>query len=323
MFGFIEILKAIAAILITNSHFGHIWPISAMATGGMLGDVIFFAVSGFCLYNLKQSFPIWYLKRIFRIYPVVWLVTAIALVAGLMNVGSAWDVAKLFVYPTYYHFIGSIMLLYIFYYVFLFLHHRFGVKLQYIMIAVFAIEIICYLVAFDRTAYKIDVVEDYMAKFLFMESMLVGAFFRERINNSKRSGSIVGAVLALVISVVLYFVSAFAFRRYEILSQFQIISHIVTFAFVIALLNLFVLMEEKNKIRLDNPFGKVIKLLSKTTLEIYLVQYLVYYLLPNMIFPLNLVVTVPLILISAFAVHIVCNFTTKQLNKILEQKHDQ
>ena len=313
MFGFIDILKAIAAILITNSHFGHIWPIPAMATGGMLGDVIFFAVSGFCLYSLKQSFPIWYLKRIFRIYPVVWLVTAIALIIGYMSVSDIWDVVKLFVYPTYYHFIGSIMLLYIFYYVFLFLHHRFGVKLQYIMIAVFVIEIICYLFVFDRSVYKIDVVEDYMAKFLFMESMLVGAFFRERINNSKRNGSIIGAVIALVISVILYFACAFTFRRYEVLSQFQIISHIVTFAFVFALLNLFVLLEEKNRIRLDNPFGKVIKLLSKTTLEIYLVQYLVYYLLPSMIFPLNL-------LISAFAVHFVCNFITKHLNKLLEQK---
>lgn len=320
MFGFIEILKAIAAIFITNSHFGHIWPIPAMATGGMLGDVIFFAVSGYCLYNLKQSFPIWYLKRIFRIYPVVWLVTAIALAIGYMSVSNVWDVVKLFVYPTYYHFIGSIMLLYIFYYIFLFLHHRFGVKLQYIMIAVFAAEIICYLFVFDRSVYKIDVVEDYMAKFLFMESMLAGAFFRERINNGKRNGSIAGAVIALVISVVLYFASAFAFRRYAALSQFQIISHIVTFAFVIALLNLFVLLEEKDKIRLDNPFGKLIKLLSKTTLEIYLVQYLVYYLLPSMVFPLNLVVTILLILIAALAVHFICNFITKHLNKLLEQK---
>ena len=319
MFGFIEILKAIAAILITNSHFGHIWPSSAMATGGMLGDVIFFAVSGFCLYNLKQSFPIWYLKRIFRIYPVVWLVTAISLLVGLVSIGNAWDSVKLFVYPTYYHFIGSIMLLYISYYIFLFLHHRFGVKLQYIMIAVFAAEIICYLFVFDLSVYKIDVVEDYMAKFLFMESMLAGAFFRERINNGKRNGSIAGAVIALVISVVLYFASAFSFRRYAALSQFQIISHIVTFAFVIALLNLFVLLEEKNRIRLDNPFGKVIKLLSKMTLEIYLVQYLVYYLLPSIMFPLNLVVTILLILISAFAVHFVCNFITKHLNKLLEQ----
>lgn len=320
MFGFIDILKAIAAILITNSHFGHIWPIPAMATGGMLGDVIFFAVSGFCLYSLKQSFPIWYLKRIFRIYPVVWLVTAIALIIGYMSVSNIWDIVKLFVYPTFYHFIGSIMLLYIFYYVFLFLHHRFGVKLQYIMIVVFAIEIICYLFAFDRSVYKIDVVEDYMAKFLFMESMLAGAFFREKIINSKHNGSVVRGVLALVISVAVYSVSAFLFRRYEVLSQFQIISHIVTFAFVVALLYLFVMLEEKNKIRLDNAFGKVIKLLSKTTLEIYLVQYLVYYLLPSIMFPLNLVVTILLILISAFAVHFVCNFITKHLNKLLEQK---
>ena len=34
MYSFVDLLKAMAALLITNSHYGEIWPISALATGG-------------------------------------------------------------------------------------------------------------------------------------------------------------------------------------------------------------------------------------------------------------------------------------------------
>ena len=53
MIFYITVLRAIAAILITNAHYTNIYPIEIIANGGLLGDVIFFAVSGFCLYNKK------------------------------------------------------------------------------------------------------------------------------------------------------------------------------------------------------------------------------------------------------------------------------
>ena len=83
MYVFIYWIKAIAAILITNSHYGRIWPTSAMAFGGMLGNCLFFATAGFLLWNLKDSFPLWYCKRILRIYPVFWL--AVLLVVYVLS----------------------------------------------------------------------------------------------------------------------------------------------------------------------------------------------------------------------------------------------
>ena len=47
MYSFISWLRLLATLLITNSHLGNIWPSSALATGGLLGNVIFFAASGF------------------------------------------------------------------------------------------------------------------------------------------------------------------------------------------------------------------------------------------------------------------------------------
>lgn len=70
----IDIIKFIAAIIITNSHFGNIYPSSLqpLATGGAIGDALFFFCSGFTLF-LKPigRFDNWYKKRISRIYPTI------------------------------------------------------------------------------------------------------------------------------------------------------------------------------------------------------------------------------------------------------------
>ena len=36
---FINLLRVLAAVCITNSHFANVWPVSGIASGGMLGDV--------------------------------------------------------------------------------------------------------------------------------------------------------------------------------------------------------------------------------------------------------------------------------------------
>ena len=79
MIYFATVLRALAAMLITNSHYTGVYPTDFIANGGLLGNVIFFAVSGFCLCNPKQSFPRWYGKRIVRMYPQIWIITALYL----------------------------------------------------------------------------------------------------------------------------------------------------------------------------------------------------------------------------------------------------
>jgi peptidoglycan/LPS O-acetylase OafA/YrhL len=65
-------LRALAAILITNSHYTGVYPIDLIANGGLLGDVLFFSLSGFVLVNIRVNFVEWYKKRILRIYPSIW-----------------------------------------------------------------------------------------------------------------------------------------------------------------------------------------------------------------------------------------------------------
>ena len=83
---FINYLKAIAVLLVLNSHLDSIYPISALGFGGGLGNALFFCVSGYTwagLHSKKKSFGSWYLNKIKRI----WVPTAFAnLVFVLMEI---------------------------------------------------------------------------------------------------------------------------------------------------------------------------------------------------------------------------------------------
>lgn len=68
----IDILKFIAVLLVVNSHMDGLYPNPKFATGGAIGDVLFFFCSGYTL-SLKtfHSFTSYYKKRINRIYPSI------------------------------------------------------------------------------------------------------------------------------------------------------------------------------------------------------------------------------------------------------------
>ena len=86
----IDILKFIAVLLITWSHFeAPLGKYQALATGGAFGDSLFFFMSGYTLLlsNRKTTFLNWYKRRINRIYPTVfaWALIVAVLLGGKSN----------------------------------------------------------------------------------------------------------------------------------------------------------------------------------------------------------------------------------------------
>ncbi|MDO5041777.1 MAG: hypothetical protein Q4D95_06780, partial [Peptoniphilus sp.] len=63
----INIMRACAALLIINSHYDDIYPFPALATGGAIGNAIFFAVSGFCSYPIAKEIMPWIVKKIIKV----------------------------------------------------------------------------------------------------------------------------------------------------------------------------------------------------------------------------------------------------------------
>ena len=79
---FISLMLFCATCLITNSHFDPLYPsaLSFLSTGGMIGNGLFFFVSGYTLFSSVQrsarsrnSTIYWFARRILRIYPTYWI----------------------------------------------------------------------------------------------------------------------------------------------------------------------------------------------------------------------------------------------------------
>lgn len=109
----IDILKFIAVFLVMDSHMEMCYPkYQFLATGGGIGDALFFFASGFTLFlGRDMRFDQWYKRRINRIYPSI---LAAAIVAYFIW-GFEENIGDILIGKRYW-FIGCIMVYYVFLY---------------------------------------------------------------------------------------------------------------------------------------------------------------------------------------------------------------
>ncbi len=305
-FYFITLLRAFAAIIITNAHYTGIYPSDIIANGGLLGDVIFFSVSGFCLANPKLPFGKWYPKRLSRIYVVVWIATLFYMIIGSWQVNNFVDCIKWFIHPTKYHFIASISLLYIpLYYVAK--HVKLDKKMWALLSAgLLAVQSVLYFGVYDNQYYHIDNVRQPMIEFLFFQSMLMGLFFREELSRgtlavkkSRWLWIVLGALL------IIYFGSKMLFVKQACLSEFQLLNQVILLFLLFVLFICANTLEDKLHNIENTKFWKGVVFLSDRTLEIYCVQYVIIDAVRGwgLAFPFNWALLTSLILIAATALH--------------------
>lgn len=116
MLEFIVVLRFLATCLITNSHFDAIYPIAALATGGVPGNSIFFFCSGYCLSKTDQKFFKWIIAKIKKLYIPLFIVLAVCCILGFYEINTASEFRKLFVFPTRYWFFPAILFGFIYMY---------------------------------------------------------------------------------------------------------------------------------------------------------------------------------------------------------------
>lgn len=300
MIYFATVLRALAAMLITNSHYTGVYPTDFIANGGLLGNVIFFAVSGFCLCNPKQSFPRWYGKRIVRMYPQIWIITALYLLLSISDTGGkSW--LELFVYPTRFRFLADILILYIPFYV-LMKWKAAQKRLGWILAAVAVVHLVFYLFLFDKTYYHIDAVGAAFILFLYGASMLLGAYFRLHLKQFQNSNKVINWVL-LAFFFCAYFASKMLFAKIEAISAFQIINQYMLFLLLYFLVRCFAGIDAKLE-ALPRWIKRVLNFISEITLEIYLVQIgIIPFFAKLLPFPLNWLVLTSVIVAGAAILH--------------------
>lgn len=312
----IDILKFFAALLITNSHIGLLYPenIRVLSTGGAIGDVFFFFCSGYTLFlgvlpvslrggesrlNLLGDFANWYKRRINRIYPTLfaWALMSCVLFGNHSDIltivlkGGGW-------------FVSCIMI----YYVVLWFVKNFAMRfLKMVLMASVGVSVLWYYtLGLGDWASGNIYGETYFKWCFFFMYMLLGA-----IVGLKRKEGKLGVVsqpvkdlIMLIISVALSY-AFFYFKKYDnafnaiqMLSWFPLMG-VCWYMYKVCNANIMTSLFRSKHI------GWCMKFISGLCLEIYLVQYTLArldwvqeYLVP--LFPLNLLLFFMLILFTAY-----------------------
>lgn len=304
MFDFIYLLKALASILITNSHLGDMYPSEFMAIGGSFGNGLFFCISGFLLVHIKKNFVSWYSGKIKRIYPTVFVGALLLVIVNRVAITGWADVVKLFVYPTNWWFVAAIVVFYILYYFII------KINKQSILIgSMFAVVVVYFVVYFtcmDIHTFSVEGKDLSLFKWIYyFLIMLMGAYMRRKEAEYSSERKLLFLGLAAM-SVVLWGALRVAFLLYPAFLPMQFLTQFAVVLFVYAMMR-FGMAMEKNVQFAFICHWKIVKLLSDITLEVYIVQAIVLPYGKAFSFPINVVASYLFVFVAAIVLHYIVN----------------
>ncbi len=313
----ILLFKSFAALLITYSHMGMLFPHwNWLVTGGAIGDGLFFFCSGFTLFLGRDGgFGNWYKRRISRIFPsiIMW-----ALFSSVVF-GWIWMATDIITTPKYW-FIPCIMVYYAIFYVirrFLMQHMKMVFWSSLIVVAIISLlvlnmnqSVMYAQVSFMRVYY-----------FMFMllgaitaldlksepDKQIFGKLKLICVNKGRLDRiSLTKSLILFLGSIIIYYVCMGVFKLGAFWCHFQMVSLL---PLLTGIYFFFMLCSTDTLQRVfDHPLvGNVVYAISSLTLEIYLVQYAVFSDSLNNIFPLNIVVAYVAIFALAYVLKCLSN----------------
>ena len=286
-------VRFLGILLVTNSHLDHLYPIRQLGTGGSLGNSLFFMISGYglALSYLSKPLPFfnWYWRRITRIYP------SFIFIFGIFGIwfGGFWrtwkwdDYIIALLWPVNYTwFISALMVFYIIFFIIM----KFNRSNFYIfsILILFIPYLFFYLWHMDLSKYTIEG-GSYFKWIFYFQVMLLGGFLANH-SNTLKSGKVFHLIL-LCLFLFLYFSFGFLIT-YGAFTKYQMLIHLLTFPIIYLVLILgrspFMI---RNIMESKVPFF-IISIVSSVTLEIYLLQGVVYTnsFVNSLFFPANIIV---------------------------------
>lgn len=306
----IDAIKALAIVLVTNSHLSAFYPTQAMATGGLLGNALFFFCSGYAitlsLQKRPDSFLPWYLRRLKRIYFQLWIVSAILLLTGTISITGFASLIETVLAPDRYWFLPAIAALYPACYLLIRQNSRRA------NLGAFAAACLLYAILYFSTVdfHKWDAENHVVLKSTFYFAVMVASIhFAQHVADrpSRSSGGI-----ALLTSTLGFF-GLLAVLKITERYEFQFGAQIVAMLWTLCIFRTF--RYPPFEIWLSAHLRNVIRLLSSLTLQIYLVQVPVveYFRVEKLPFPINLVIFAMVVLGLAWLLNKVSNFLFDRL----------
>ena len=306
-------MKAIAAFFITWFHFKWFVPshFAPLFVGGAFGNSLFFFCSGYLLkFREEKYFGQWILAKYLRLMPVVWVTFTLCCVTHFYT-DCRWEPTSFrqWILPEYYWFVCSILLYYLICWICRrFLFNKNCRKNTVIMIVVTCvIQVLWYFLLCDTTNVNID--EGYIKAWYFFAFFLWGYYCKlKQTDHNKQKWGILFAPLILGLFFVYKYISAnnFYFAYWQVL--------------FVPLLLCFVIMSFRElaylltSVRVPILLKQMIIFISNITLEIYIVQiHVLEFVMPRVLFPYNILVSIFFILLFAYLVHKSVDFMSKWL----------
>ena len=290
----IDYLKVLAVFFVMNSHMELCYPKYAfLATGGAIGDALFFFASGFTLFlGRRMRFDNWYKRRLNRIYPTIF---AAAIIAAIL-----WNFSEYFtdvLIGKRYWFIGCILVYYVFLYPIK--EYKDGKFAKPALFITGIIVVIIYFLFFnDGKSFYGDGKFRYFAFFLIM---LQGAIMGKTPHSFKNE-----YVLFLIVSIIgFYTLFYLGMGNWTILLSFPFLMGITRYSYLCCSMPL---LSKKYE---GIIWGNIVFILSQLCLEVYLIQKFVFTDRLNYIFPLN----IPIIMLSV----IIIAYLTKSIAEFISQ----
>ena len=310
------LLRFIATCLITNTHYNDVYPIEAIAVGGLLGDVIFFVVSGVGLARpTRQKFIIWYGRRILRIQPTIIFGVALYLLTGYQGL-EKFNVFQAFIFPTFFVFTAAISILYIpFYFV-----NKIENKKTYINIVILFLVIwfLAYSFVLDKSTYEMNNTWNPMIAFPYFLSMMIGGYIRKFGIKKRGKMQMLLYITMTCAFMVKYFFLTKLIRGNEQLFSIQIAVQIALMIAIFSLVSIFYFMEDSFKKWPDWVLSPI-NFIATFTLEIYVIQKPIINFLADIIFPINWILITLSIFIGAVIARIFINFIITSIVMLIKR----
>jgi len=319
-----DMLKLIAVLLILNSHFDSLYPdkLKILATGGIWGNTIFFVISGYFT-NINGSFFQYMKKKIVRLYPAVTIVTFVTLVFHLRNIRieNIADIVTEFIWPTYYWFVGALVLFYLLIYL---LERKKMITSKFIFFSAFlnGILLLYYECCIpEKSVWCIekmgfDSLAGWIKMFFFFYIFAMGYYLKKN-DNICHKISRKGSVCFTLFGGVGYIGYKLLLAKNYIPMNFQIFS--VIFAYFLALGVICLALKLKKDAEYSGSGRIIVKNivtgLSALSLEVYLTQFTVIHFFEGYRFPFNVIMTLLVCFGCAYLLQKVSSYISDKLTE--------
>lgn len=288
----IDFMKIVATILVMNSHLHVCYgEYSILASGGGIGDALFFLISGYSLFLSKKQlgFIDWYKRRVARILPTILAMGLLAVIVFNQDL-SLYEVIT----AQRYWFVQCIFL----YYLFIFPAIKSPSIITKYFLCFGCLSLLFLIVFCDFTGKgMIYGLGGYYRWILFFNFMLLGGVLaRHSLGIKYHSYSIPLFIVCICLWYsCLYFMGN---SNWQLLSLFPLVG--ICFFLCQIGKSIFIKRVFERKI-----IGTILSVIGSLCLESYLIQRYIITDVLNSLFPLNIPIVMSFVLLAAYVLHIV------------------